>query len=213
MLIIPIMRWILFMILRLMQFRTSISFGMAIELLTIIVIMDLTSLPGLVGVIGTIMHMVIMTIGLVLPIKAGRIAVKGITSMVGIVMILIMIEAVEEMVVGGGVDLVIEIGIRVRIEGMTGKEIKALIEGMNAHDHVDVTITIDRGPLEVEAMAEVIERIALMMLEMKGLRGDGTAKRGITESLILLYDSLLCVLVNFLIWVVTSLWLLCPYPL
>lgn len=138
---------------------------------------------------------------------------KGITSMVGIVMILIMIEAVEEMVIGGGVDLVIGIGIRVRIEGMTGKEIKALIEGMNAHDHVDVTITIDQGPLEVEAMAEVIERIALMMLEMKGLRGDGTAKRGITESLILLYDSLLCVLVNFLIWVVISLWLLCPYPL
>lgn len=213
MLIILIMRWILFMILRLMQFGTSISFGMAFEMLTIIVIMDLTSLPGLVGVIGTIMHMVIMTIGLVLPIKTGRIAVKGITSMVGIVMILIMIEAVEEMVIGGGVDLVIEIGIRVRIEGMTGKESKARIEGMNAHDHVDVTITIGQGPLEVEAMAEVIERIALMMLEMKGLRGDGTAKIGITESLILLYDSLLCVLVNFLIWVVTSLWLFCPYPL
>lgn len=150
--------------------------------------------------IEMIMHMMTMTIGLVFPIKIGRIVVKGVTSTVDIVMILIMIEVVEEMVIGGGVDRVIEKEIKVRIEGMIGKEMKAHIEGMNPHG---LTVTLDQGPLEGEAMAGAIERTAMTMLEVKGLRGDETVKRSVSASLILLYDLLLCVLVNCLILLIT----------
>lgn len=150
--------------------------------------------------IEMIMHMMTMTIGLVFPIKIGRIVVKGVTSTVDIVMILIMIEVVEEMVIGGGVDRVIEKEIKVRIEGMIGKEMKAHIEGMNPHG---LTVTLDQGPLEGEAMAGAIERTAMTMLEVKGLRGDETVKRSVSVSLILLYDLLLCVLVNCLILLIT----------
>ena len=68
---------------------------------------------------------------------------------------------------------------------MIEKEIKVRIEDMRDHDLVHVMITLDQGRLEVEAMVEVIERTALMMLDMKGVRSGGTAKRSVIVNIIL----------------------------
>lgn len=175
----PIMRWILFMTLRLIHFRNLINFGMAIAMLRTIVIMDLISLLDLGDVSVMIMHMMIMSIDPVLPLKTGRIVVKGI--MTGIVMILIMREVVGEMVIGGGVNPVIE-----NVINLVEKEIRAHIEDMNNLDLdlVDARITLGQGPLEFESMVEVIERTALMTVDMKG---EGTVKRNASVSIILWY--------------------------
>ena len=82
--------------------------GMATTASTTTVITDLIGLLGLGNVTVMIMHMMIMTISHTLLIKTGRIAMRGIMNMVGIVMILIMKEAAGEMAVGGGVDPMIE---------------------------------------------------------------------------------------------------------
>ena len=82
--------------------------GMATTASTTTVITDLIGLLGLGNVTVMIMHMMIMTISHTLLIKIGRIAMRGIMNMVGIVMILIMKEAAGEMAVGGGVDPMIE---------------------------------------------------------------------------------------------------------
>jgi hypothetical protein len=81
--------------------------GMATTASTTTVITDLIGLLGLGNVTVMIMHMMIMTISHTL-IKIGRIAMRGIMNMVGIVMILIMKEAAGEMAIGGGVDPMIE---------------------------------------------------------------------------------------------------------
>ena len=85
---------------RMMKFRNLISFGMTIAVWITIVIMDLTGLVGLGSVTMMIILMMIMTIGPAFPIKIGRIAVTGITTMVGIVMFLFMTKAVGVMVIG-----------------------------------------------------------------------------------------------------------------
>lgn len=48
-------------------------------------------------------------------------------------------------------------------------------------------IVLDQGPLEVEAMDEVIERTAMMMDGMRELIGEGTVMRNARESIILWY--------------------------
>lgn len=82
--------------------------GMATTASTTTVITDLIGLLGLGNVTVMIMHMMIMTISHILPIRNGGIAMRGIMNMVAIVMILIMKEAAGEMAVGGGVDPMIE---------------------------------------------------------------------------------------------------------
>ena len=82
--------------------------GMAATASTTTAIMDLIGLLGSGNVTVMNMHMMIMTISHALPIKIGRIAVRGIMNMAGIVMILIMKEAAGEMAIGGGVDPMIE---------------------------------------------------------------------------------------------------------
>lgn len=104
--LIHIMRWITFVIMRLIHFRNLINFEIAIAVLIAIVILDLTGLQGLVDVIVMITRMMISTIGPVLPIKTGRRVVKGIMTMADTVMILIMTEVVGEIAIGGVVDLV-----------------------------------------------------------------------------------------------------------
>lgn len=103
---IHIMRWITSVIMRLIHFRNLINYGMAITVLTAIGILGLRGLQGLGDVIMMIMHMMILTIGPVLPIRPGGTVVKGIMTMVGIVMILIMTEVVGERAIGGVVNLV-----------------------------------------------------------------------------------------------------------
>jgi len=127
-----------------------------------------------------IMCMMIMTIGPASPIKTGRIAVTGIMTMVGIVMILIMKEAVGEMVIGGGVNPVIR-------DVWVGKEIWVRIKDMNAPGPGGMMIVLDRGPLAVEAMVEVIERTATMMIGMRGLISEGSVKRSVIVSSMLWY--------------------------
>ena len=96
------MRWILFVIMTLIHFGELISFMTVIAIWKVIVIMDLTDLQGLGCV--TVMSMMIMTTGPVSPIKAGRTAERENMIMVVIVMILIMTEAAEGTVAGGGMD-------------------------------------------------------------------------------------------------------------
>ncbi|KAK9912404.1 hypothetical protein M0R45_036271 [Rubus argutus] len=74
--------------------------------LTAIVILGLTGLQGLGDVIVMTMHMMILTIGRVLPIRPGMTVVRGIMTLVAIVMILIMIEVVGERAIGGAANLV-----------------------------------------------------------------------------------------------------------
>lgn len=107
--LIHIVTWIHFVIMRSLHFKILISFGMAIVVLTTFVTMNLTGPLGVGDENGMTTHMMIMTIGPVFPIRAGRTAVRGIMNMVDIVMILIMKVAVGEMAIGGGVNLVIEI--------------------------------------------------------------------------------------------------------
>jgi hypothetical protein len=98
--LILIMIWMLFMI------------GMATIASTTTMIINLTGLLGLGNMTVMIMHMMIMTISHVLPIRNGGIAVRGIMNMVTVVMILIMKEAAGEMAIGGGVNPMIENVIR-----------------------------------------------------------------------------------------------------
>lgn len=100
--LIHIVTWMLFVIMRSLHFKILISFGMAIGVLTAFVIMNLTGPLGLGDENEMTTHMMIMTIGHVFPIRAGTTAVRGIMNMADIVMILIMKEAVEEMAIGGG---------------------------------------------------------------------------------------------------------------
>uniref|UniRef100_A0A2P2MAC5 RNA-binding protein 5-B isoform X2 n=1 Tax=Rhizophora mucronata TaxID=61149 RepID=A0A2P2MAC5_RHIMU len=114
------LKWILFVIARLIQLTTLISSERAIEKWTTIMIMDLTGLLGLGDVTMMTMHMMTMTINIALLIQAGKTVVRGTMNMVGTVMILTMIEAIEEMATGSDVNLEIESVIR---EGLVGKEI------------------------------------------------------------------------------------------
>ena len=167
---------------RMMKFRNLINFGMTIAVWITIVIMDLTGLVGLGSVTMMIILMMIMTIGPAFPIKIGRIAVTGITTMVGIVMILIMTEAIGEMVIGGGVTPVIR---DVQVE----KEIRVPIEDMSAPGLGGVMIGLGQGLLGEEAMVEVIEKTAMMMIDMKGLISEGSGKTSVIGSNILWYAS------------------------
>ena len=67
---------------------------------------------------------------------------------------------------------------------------------------VGMMIALDQGPLEVEAMGEVIERTAMMMNGMRELISEGTVMRNAIENIILWYifTSLFCVQSDFL-WV------------
>lgn len=56
---------------------------------------------------------------------------------------------------------------------------------MRGLDLADVMIDLDQGPLEVEVMEEVKERIAMMMIAMKELKSEGIVKRNVNESIIL----------------------------
>ncbi|PPR80530.1 hypothetical protein GOBAR_AA40182 [Gossypium barbadense] len=114
------------------------------------------------------------------PSRAGTTAVRGIMNIVEIVMILIIKEAVAEMVVGGSVNHVIEIlsvekEIRVHIKGMRGLGLVP----------VDEMIVQDQGHLEFGAMGEAIERTDMMIIKMRKLRSKGTEKRNISWSNIL----------------------------
>ena len=99
--------------------QNMINFGMPMAALKTMVIQDMINLPGLAVMTMTI-HMMIMATSPVFLIIVGRIAMRGIMSMVGIVMILIMKEVVEEIVIGGGANPVIENVIE---EVLVGKEI------------------------------------------------------------------------------------------
>lgn len=103
---IHIMRWITSVNTRSIHFRNLINYEMVITVLTPIVILGLRGLQGLGDVIVMIMHMMISTIGPVLPIRPGGTVVKEIMTMVRIVMILIMTEVVGERAAGGVVNLV-----------------------------------------------------------------------------------------------------------
>ncbi|KAB2015727.1 hypothetical protein ES319_D08G046400v1 [Gossypium barbadense] len=171
--------WIHIVIMRSL-FKILISFGMAIVVLTTSVIMNLAGPLGMGGKIGKTTHMIIMIIGLTFPIRAGTTAVRGIMNIVEIVMILIIKEAVAEMVVGGSVNHVIEIlsvekEIRVHIKGMRGLGLVP----------VDEMIVQDQGHLEFGAMGEAIERTDMMIIKMRKLRSKGTEKRNISWSNIL----------------------------
>lgn len=107
-----IMRWTIFVIMKLNHFMILISSEMAITIWITIEIMDLTELLGLEDVIVMIMLMMIMIIGLGFLIRTERIVMKETMTMEDIVMILIMIGGVGEMAIGGGVNLVIESGIK-----------------------------------------------------------------------------------------------------
>ena len=102
------------------RIQNMINFGMPMAALKTMVIEDMINLPGLEDMIAMIMHMMIMATSPVFLIIVGRIAMRGIMSMVGIVMILIMKEVVEEIVIGGGANPVIENVIE---EVLVGKEI------------------------------------------------------------------------------------------
>jgi hypothetical protein len=99
-------------IMRLIDFRNMTSFGMAIALLTTTLIMCMIGLLDMGDVGAMIRHMTTMNMDLAFPIKTGKIAVRGIMVMEGIVMIQIMIEVVGETVVGVVVNLVIAIVTR-----------------------------------------------------------------------------------------------------
>lgn len=98
--------------------KNMINFRMTIPALKIMLIEDMINLPGLQEMTVMIMHMMIMATSRVFLTTAGRIAMRGIMIMVGIVMILIMIEAIEEIVIGGNVNHENEIR-----KALVGKEI------------------------------------------------------------------------------------------
>lgn len=172
------MRWIRFVIMTLIPFKSLISLGMGITMLTTLVIMELEGLLGLRDAIVMIMLMMIMIVGPVCPIKAGRIAVIGTMTMVVIVMIPITIEVVGEMEIGGSVDPVIR-------DALVGNEIRVHIEGMSAPGLGGMMITLDQGPLEHEAIVELIARTATMMIDMRGWISEGSVKRSVIASNIL----------------------------
>lgn len=128
-----------------------------------------------------IIHMMIMTTSLMWLIKREMTVMKGTMTMGGIVMILIMIEVVEERVLGGGGshvignvtrDVLVGIGIQVHTEGMIGLSL------------VGVMVVLDQGLLEVEVMDEIIERIVMKIIDMKGLRGEEIGKRNESVNII-----------------------------
>lgn len=96
------------------NFVIAIAVLMATVMLIAIVIMGLIGLPGSGDVIVVILAVMILTIGIVFPIKAGRAVVREIMIMVAITMILTMREIREnqEKVVGEGVSPAIVNGIR-----------------------------------------------------------------------------------------------------
>lgn len=130
----------------------------------------LQGLVDLALVIVMIMTLMIMTIDI-----AEMIVVKGIMTMGGVVMILIMIE-VRGMEAGGGVIRATE---NVIGETSVVRGIQAHIEGMIVHapdpDLVVTMIALCLGLLEVVAMVVVIVRI--VMIGMIGLRGIEIVKK------------------------------------
>lgn len=136
------------------------------------------------------MRMMIMTTSLTWLIKREMIVMKGIMTMAGIVMTLIMIEVVEERVLGEGGSHVIVNVIR---EVLVGIGIQVHTEGMIGLSLVGVMIVLDQGLLEVEAMEEIIEKIVMKKIDMKGLRGEGIGKRNESVNIILWYVFLVTV--------------------
>lgn len=136
------------------------------------------------------MLMMIMTTSLMCPIQREMIVMRGIMTMGDIAMIQIMIEVVEERVIGEGVNHVIVNATR---DVQVGIGIKVLIEGMIGLSLVGVMIVLDQDLLEVVAMEEIIERIVMMTIDMIGLRGEGIEKRNGSARIIQWYSSLVLV--------------------
>jgi hypothetical protein len=60
---------------------------------------------------------------------------------------------------------------------------------MNDLSLVDMMIVLDPGPLEVEVIAEVNGRTAMMMADMRGMKGGGTVKTSVTLVIMTWYVS------------------------
>jgi hypothetical protein len=60
---------------------------------------------------------------------------------------------------------------------------------MNDLSLVDMMIVLDLGPLEVEVIAEVNGRTAMMMADMRGMKGGGTVKTSVTLVIMTWYVS------------------------
>lgn len=73
-----------------------------------------------------------------------------------------------------------------------------------ARDPADVMVVPDHGHLEVETMGEAIERTAMMMVEMRKLRSEGTVKRNISGGIILWWASFSMFLILMLLHFVLS---------
>lgn len=137
-----------------------------------------------------IMRTMIMTTSLMWLIQREMIVMRGIMTMDGIDMILIMIGVVEERVTGEEGNHVI---VNVTRDVLVGIGIKVLIEDMIGLSLVGVILILDQDLLEVEAMDEIIERIVMMTIAMKGLRGEEIEKRNETVSIIQWYSFLVSV--------------------
>jgi hypothetical protein len=197
-------KWMVLGIGRLTCTRSMISFEMVIPTLKTIVIEAMTNLPGLQGMTVMIMHMMIMATSPVFPIIGGRIVMRRIMIMVGIVMILIMKEMAEEIVIGGDVNHAIENETR---DVLVGKKIQVCIGNMSVRDLVldlgltpvpiltlvpvrnlvDMMIIQNLGLLEVEAVVEVIAKTTMLTIDMIEVKDAGTMMINIRGSIILWY--------------------------
>lgn len=201
-------KWMVLGIRKLTCTRSMISFEMVIPTLKTMVIEAMTNLPGLQGMTMMIMHMMIMATSPVFRIIGGRIAMRGIMIMVGIVMILIMKEMVEEIVIGGDVNHAIENETR---DVLVGKKIQVRIGNMSVHDRahdpfldpgptpvpiltlvpapnlVDMMISQSLGLLEVEAIVEVIVKTTMLTIDMIEVKDAGTVMINVRGSITLWY--------------------------
>lgn len=198
-------KWMVLGIGRLTCTRSMISFEMVIPALKTMVIEAMTNLPGLQGMTVMIMHMMIMATSPVFPTIEGRIATRGITIMVGIVMILIMKEMAEEIVIRGDVNHVIENETR---DVLVGKKIQVHTGNMSVRDRVhdpildlgltpvpiltlvpvrnlvDMMIIQNLGLLEVEAVVEVIVKTTMLTIDMIEVKDAETMMINVRGSII-----------------------------
>lgn len=182
--------------------RSMISFEMVIPTM---VIEDMTNLLDLQGMTVMIMRMMIMATSPVFHIIEGRIAMREITIMVGIVMILIMKEMAKKIVIGGDVNHTIEnetrdvsVGKKIQVPKGNTSVLDRVHDPILGPDHTPVLILTlapvpnlvvmmiiqNLGLLEVEAIVGVIGKTAMLITDMIEVKDAGTVMRNVSGNII-----------------------------
>lgn len=201
-------KWMGSGIVRLTFTQSMISFETVIPTLKTMVIEDMSNLLGLQGMTVTITRMMIMATSPVFHIIEGRIAMRGIMIMVGIVMILIMKEMAEKIVIGSDVNHAIEnetrdVSVRKKIRVPKGNMsvLDRVHDPILGPDHTPVLILTlapvpnlvvmmiiqNLGLLEVEAVVGVIGKTAMLIADMIEVKDAGTVMINVSGNIILWY--------------------------